>query len=269
MRRRLCSGATLLLLALALRPAAAADGTPEPHGAKVWVGHYAEYEEFLKTAPFVRLEEIGEGVTKPLRGFFSPGGLAASAVVKPLPPRRQKGYWESYKSEIAAYEVDRLLGLDMVPVTVERRVDGRGASAQLWVKGCKLLRDLDDEGYTPGQPVKWAKEVCRQRVFDCLIANIDRNAGNILVDDDWDIILIDHSRAFAMNSRPFEDDITRLDRALYERLKALDEATLLERLKPWVFGKGQVRDLLKRRDRIVKRLDKLAAERGEAQVFPF
>ena len=46
----------------------------------------------------------------PDQAFFTPGGLAESAVVKILPPKLHKGYWESYKSEIAAYELDRLLG---------------------------------------------------------------------------------------------------------------------------------------------------------------
>jgi len=236
-------------------------------GAKVWVGRHADFEEYLRVAPIEKLEEVGMGVTNPFRAFFAPGGLAASAVVKPLVPRRQKGYWESYKSEIAAYELDRLLGLDMVPVTVERRVDGQRASVQLWVRGCKLLKGA--EGEKPALPLKWAREVCRQRVFDCLTANIDRNAGNILIDDAWNMILIDHSRAFAQDEMPFEKEITRLDRELYERLKALDEATLTERLEPWVFGGGSVRAILKRRDRIVTRLETLARERGEAAVFPF
>jgi len=56
---------------------------------------------------------------------------------------------------------------------------------------------------------------------------------------------------------------------MFERLKRLDESVLLDRLKPWVFGKGTVRDLLKRRDAIVQRLEGLARERGEAAVFPF
>jgi hypothetical protein len=254
-------------LALAASPVSPQEAKEPESGAKVWVGHYTEYEQYLRTAPIERLEDVPVGVTKPKRAFFAPGGLAESAAVKELPPHRQNGYWESYKSEIAAYELDRLLGLDMVPPTVERRIEGRRSSLQLWVRQCRLLNDVKEQ--KPDQPVEWAKQVCRQRVFDCLIANIDRNGGNVLVDDRWNLILIDHSRAFATNDMPFEKEITRLDKEFFARLEALDEPTLTTRLGPWVFGKGSIRDLLKRRDKIVQRLENLAKERGEAVVFPF
>jgi hypothetical protein len=241
---------------------------PSTPGAKIWVGRHAEFEECLRTTPIERMEKVGEGVTDPDRAFFAAGAVARCALVKVLPPGRQSGYWESYQSEIAAYELDRLLGLDMVPVTVERQVDGKGASAQLWLDGCRLLKSASNE--TPRRPREWGRQVCRQRIFDALIANIDRTAENILIDDQWNLILIDHSRAFARNETPFLDEITQTDRELYEALKALDEATVMERLKPLLFfGEKSVRELLERRDRIVERLDSLIEDRGEAAVLPF
>ena len=81
----------------------------------------------------------------------------------------------------------------MVPPTVERRVGPDRASVQLWVEKSKLLKEVD-QAQCPRQ-TEWAKQVCRQRVFDNLVANIDRNAGNMLVDGEWNIILIDHSRS--------------------------------------------------------------------------
>jgi hypothetical protein len=236
-------------------------------GAKVWVGRYAEFEEYLRTAPIERVTSVPVGVTKPKRAYFAPGGLAGSVVVKHLPMGQRQGFWEAYKSEIAAYELDRLLGLDMVPVTVERRVEGDLASIQLWVQGCKPLKDVDQSACP--RPMEWAKQVCRQRVFDNLIANIDRNAGNILVDGEWNLVLIDHSRAFASDKMPLEKEMTRLDRAFFERLRALDEPTLMKALRPWVLGDGNVRGILKRRDKIVARLEQLASEKGEALVLPF
>jgi len=240
---------------------------PAAVGAKIWLGRHVEFEDFIRTAKIDRVDKVPIGVTKPERGFFAPGGLAASAAVKHLPMGQRAGFWEAYKSEIAAYQVDRLLGLDMVPPTVERRVGSDLASVQLWVEGCKHVKDVDQSSCP--RPIDWAKQVCRQRIFDNLIANIDRNAGNLLVDGEWNLVLIDHSRAFAADRMPFEKEMTRVDRAFFEKLKALDEAGLMNAVRPWVLGDGPVRGILKRRDKIVALIEKLARERGEAAVFPF
>jgi hypothetical protein len=256
------------ILCLALTCVSLAQEAVEPAaGARIWVGRHAEVAAYLREAPIERLEEVGQGVTNPLRAFFTPGGLAASALVKPLPPRHRSGYWESYRSEIAAYELDRLLGLDMVPVTVERRVEGDLVSIQVWLEGTRLLSEAGDA--VPPRPRHWARQVCRQRIFDALSANIDRNAQNILIDGEWNLILIDHSRAFAKNELPFLEQIIQADREIFAALKALDEAGLNEHVKPWLFGKGAVKDLLERRNRIVERLEDLIEQRGESAVFPF
>jgi hypothetical protein len=237
-------------------------------GSKVWLGRYGEFEEYLKTAGIGETADIPVGVTKPKRAFFTPpGGIAGSAALKYLPAGIKSGYWESYKSEIAAYKLDRILGMDMVPPTIERRVGSELASLQLWIERCRLLKDLD-QSKAP-RPLDWAKQVCRQRTFDNLIANIDRNAGNLLVDEEWNLVLIDHSRAFANSQMPFMKQMTRIDREFFEKLKALDEATLMRELKPWLLTGGSVRDILKRRDKIVAQFERLAREKGETAVFPF
>jgi hypothetical protein len=192
-------------------------------GAKTWIGRYAEIEECLGKAPIEREADLPIGVTKSSRVFFAPGSPAASATAKHLPMGRRGGFWEAYQSEIAAYELDRLLGLDMVPPTVERRVGTDLASVQL----------------------------------------------HILVDGEWNMVLIDHSRAFASDRMPFEKEMTRVDRVLFERLKALDEASVMKQVRPWLMSDGQARDILERRDKIVTRFEQAARKRGAAAVFPF
>ncbi len=269
MTRLTLAAAALIALAgdaSAQNPSAIAAPAQAPAASsKVRIGHYAEYEEYLRTAPIERLTDVPVGVTHPRRAYFAAGGLARSAAVKDIPPGVRGGFWDSYKSEIAAYELDRLLGLDMVPPTVERRVGHVLVSVQLWVEGCRGIRDVDQNA--PHDPVAWSRENYRQRVFDDLIANVDDNAGNILVDPLWNMVLIDHSRCFFSDVMPFEKQMTHIDRPLFEKLKALDEASVAARLKPWVLSGSTLRQLLRRRDRIVAHFEARARELGEDRVF--
>src|SRR5687767_3499721 len=72
--------------------------------AKIWLGRAAEMEAFLKTAEIVDLQDIPIGVTKPRKAKLAPGGLVDAMTWKPIRPGMYNGFWESYKSEIAAYE---------------------------------------------------------------------------------------------------------------------------------------------------------------------
>jgi len=119
----------------------------------------------------------------------------------------------------------------------------------------------------PTTPPPGNRDIYRQRVFDDLIANIDENAGNLLVDPLWNMILVDHSRWFFSGTMPFEKQQNRIDRPLFDRLKALDEATAMGRLKPWVLSGSTVRQLLKRPDKIVAHFEARVREPGEDNVF--
>ena len=174
-------------------PTAAAQAQAAPaESAKIWQGRNAEFEEFIRQTPFEKITDVPIGVTRPKRGYFPPGGLVESAAWKILPPGRPNGYWESYKSEIAAYELDKLLGMDMIPPTVEKRVKGELGAAIQWVKPVRPWKEVE---HLP-KPDKWNRQAVRMKMFDNFIHNPDRNAGNLIVDDDWNLYLIDHSRAF-------------------------------------------------------------------------
>ena len=243
-------------------PAAASAPAAKSTGSKIWIGHEREIEEYIKTAPIDHVAHVPVGVTRPLHAFFSAGGPAAGIVFKPLAPGRREGYFESYKSEIAAYVLDQLLGLGMVPPTVEREYQRELGSAQLWVESCKLLKQVDPN--TSKDITAWNRQVYRQRIWDNLTGNIDRNAGNLLVDPEFNLILIDHSRAFTSTMQmPFP--MTRIDRDLFERLKTLPEQDIKTRLSGLLFdGPGA---LLKRRTYIVKHFEQLIAKQGEGAVL--
>jgi len=268
MLRRALAGAAVLIVVVIALPHAQQAAAPAPAaaqagpGSKVWLGHEAEYEEFLRTAKIAKSSEVKVGVTHPHHCFFESGGLATGAVFKPLQPGRQSGFFESYRSEIAAYELDKILGLGMVPPTVERRYSGQTGSLQLWVENVVYMRDRDPNNAP--DTVAWNRQVYRWRVWDNLIANIERNQGNLLLDPEWNLILIDHSRAFT-NEQKMPFAMLKIDRELYQKLKTLDEPMLKEKLGKLLFdGPGP---LLERRDKIVKHFDELIGKYGEAGVF--
>jgi hypothetical protein len=131
-----------------------------------WADRQEAVEQWLREAPVERTEQIPIGVTKPSRIFFGGDGPARSAAWKPLMPGIYKGFWESYKSEIAAYELDKMLGLDMVPPSVERTIRGSRGAVVMWVEGVKAW-DTKKPGRRP-DPVAWTREVVRMKMFDQL-----------------------------------------------------------------------------------------------------
>jgi len=262
--KKMPAARTVLLVVFALvfgRPGPSAQ-TPAPTNAKVWLERPADYEAYLKSAEVVKLEDLKVGVTKPRKAELAPGGLAAAFAWKALRPGRYEGYWESYKSEIAAYELDKLLHLGMVPPTVERKVKGELGAAVLWISPTSSFKDL---GGVPGlQGVKgppaaqipsWTIQLTKAKMFDNLIANIDPNLGNWLVDPAWNIVLIDHTRAFTA-SKDLYHKLVAVDAELWDKMKALDEPALTTALGEWI-GKGEIKAILQRRDKMQAVIDKL------------
>jgi hypothetical protein len=241
--------------------AAGQQDKPSAICSKVWVGQETELETYMRTAEIDRIEAVPIGVTKPKRAFFKPGGPIESAAWKPLRPGIRGGFYESYKAEIAAYELDKLLGLGMVPPYVERRIDGDLGALSLWVENVTAWKIA--EPVRGSDPDAWNREISRMKLFDRLIGNIDRNQGNLLFDSEFHLILIDHSRALTTTKDMSKiTKLTSVDRALWEKILALDEPKLMAALEPWL-RKNEIKAILARRDRIKKEIDELVATRGE------
>jgi len=213
-------------------------------GAKIWVGRYQEIEEYLRTAECVSMS--GADPRKAVRCTLRPGGPFPRMAWRSLPPGIYKGFWESYKTEIAAYEIDKLLKLDMVPPSVERQLQGVEGAAQLWVEGASGV----EGGDPPGQPqrVYWENQLVRMAMFDNLIGNRERNLGNMLRDAEWNVILLDHSRAFGVGTElPYK--MRRIDAAFLARIESLTRPQLDAALRGWI-GEPEIQAILDRRDRM-------------------
>jgi len=258
-------GAAIIVLS-GIAGVAAPQAPGEEASAKVWLGRAAEYEDFLKNAAVARMENIPVGVTKPVRCYFAPGSLVESMAFKSIKPGRQTGFWESYKSEMAAYELDKLLDLQMIPPTVEKRVKNDLGAAILWVAPVRSFKQMGGPPTPPPEHFdSWNRQMAKAKMFDNLINNKDPNLGNWLVDPAWNLILIDHSRAFAPG-KDMVHKMNRIEKGLWERMLALEAASLKPALDPFL-DSSQIKDILERRDRMKKDIDKMVAERGEANVF--
>ena len=230
--------------------------------ARTWVGRASEMEAHLRTATVERIEDIGTGVTHPRRAHLKEITPFDSFAWKVLPPGRRGGYWESYKSEIAAYELDKLLDMNVIPPAVERTIDGETGAAVMWLASPRSVKQSG--GQVPSAPV-WGRSIRTMKMFDDLIANIDRNAGNILIGAPGELILIDHSRAFGTDKK-LVNPLERVDAAVWARMRALDHQQLTQTLGRWIDG-DQIQALLDRRDAMIKAVDKLVARKGRAAVI--
>ena len=251
----------------ALRPQAAAATPPAVPTAD------ADIERFLLKANVLRTRTTGKGITNSLRATLSDGVLTHDAHIQTIDESKREfrgdqgvefNFRDSWTFNVAAYKIDRLLGLKFVPVTVERRWRTNLGSFTWWIddvmmeEADRLKRKLQSP-----DPQGWNEEMQLLRLFDQLIANTDRNLGNLIITKDWNIWAIDHTRAFRVHGTlKTPANIARCDRQIFERLKALDRAALrrevAEHLQTW-----EIDGLLKRRDAIVALIEK----KGPAGLF--
>jgi hypothetical protein len=253
------------LLGLLVSGLAAAPVQPQPiaaASARTWLGNESRIESQLKTAQVTRMEDIGTGVTKPRRAYLTPASPVDSLVWKVLPPGMRGGYWESYKAEIAAYELDKLLGLHMVPPAVERTIDRDTGAAIMWLDNVRSVKQTG--GVVPSGEI-WGKAIRRMILFDDLIGNPDRNAGNILIGQPGELILIDHSRAF-ISDKKLQRTLERVDAELWDRITALTPEDVTRALGAWIDRKASDA-MIERRRRMMAEVDKLIKKRGRALVI--
>jgi hypothetical protein len=238
----------------------------------------AQKERFLLDATIVSRRGEPRGGTGTDRALLALDGLEHEAHVQEV-----EGYdlkvevtggseidlRDSWRYNVAAYRLDRLLGLGMVPVTVERRDSLKEGSFTWWVDDYLMdEKTRVKRKASSTDAAAWEGQLQAVRIFDQLIYNSGRDGGNLLIDGDWRIWIMEHSRAF----KPFEKLKAprslgeRCPRALLAALRRLDRPAI-ERAMVGILDGRQVDGLLARRDAIVRHFDERIATSGEAVVL--
>ena len=165
---------------------------PRPHprlvGTRPGMMSTEELQELLEQGEILeqQQDETGRTIVS-----VSNGRRTVSAIHE---KRTARGFYPS----VAAYRLDRLLELDMVPVTVVRKVRGADGSLQFLADKRSDEKNRSASGRGVGASCSLPDQWSAMYVFDVLIYNEGRTMQRMLYDPaSWRLMLSEHGRAFA------------------------------------------------------------------------
>jgi hypothetical protein len=278
--------AALLAIVVALSPTGAGSedaAVVEAEVTRRWLGPDGdplpfqtddEVLEFLRTAEVVGRRTVEAGINRFPRFDLERDGVRARAIFRTVdhelrrtrrPDGRYYVRWvDHYTGECAAYELARALGLGFVPPTVIRRFGTQRGSLQIWIEGA---RDEGAPDFQPPRPLAWVKQQWDLALFDNLILNVDRNAGNFLAGPDYRLWVYDHGRAFQPKPELLAPEKLRLvNRTVWDRLQSMSDEALKDVVREYL-APDQLIALVERRALLIEHVQTLADERGEEGVF--
>ena len=202
----------------------------------------ATLEDLLATGDIVATTEDDTG-----RTFveISKGGQSVSALFARSP--RRKGL----EPEIAAYRLDRLLGADIVPVTVGREVDGRRGTLQFLAARTRDEAYRSQSGQGSGAWCPLQRQWNSLYIFDVLVNNNGRTPVTMVYNTgNWSVMSMGHDQAFGTRvTRPgyLQEQVLNITTSWQDALRALTDERLNEALVD-VLSKRQIAAIGKRRD---------------------
>ncbi len=262
----------------------AADDSPAPYLTYTFLGADKkplpfksddEILEFLKTADVVESRNTSTGITDTKELTLEKNGVRMHAVFRTVDLEKPVGgiqpggdplFRDSYIMEPAAYALSRYLGIPYVPPAALRTIDNRNGSVQLWIENAMDEEKREKTGASSPDPFRWSHYIHTMHVWDNLVCNTDRNSGNVLIDPSWNVWYIDHTRAFWRHHDLIDQKhIQRIERHLWERIQAMNEAEVRPKLSPFL-RKEEIDALFKRRQALIHYVQRLISQKGEKNV---
>jgi hypothetical protein len=239
-----------------------------------------EAVEFLQTAKVLGRPEKFDSVaiTDPLRVTLTDGTRTLRAIFKDEDTNHMvfhfadgkvlTGVKDSYRHEIAAYELDVLLGLGIVPPCVKRPIRRDTGSLCLWVENAMTEAVRQRKKIRPPDLDDWNGQMFTIRLFHQLTWDPDyNNISNTLVDANFKLYKVDSSMAFRTDPKlRNEKALTRFSKSVLASLEALERSEVEARLGPWL-NRKQLDALWARRARLLELAREQIALRGEVAVL--
>jgi hypothetical protein len=236
----------------------------------------AEMEEFLRLGIVGAQKNIPKGVTLPRRATLEYKGIKHDAAIQTIDISKASyetthgtefNFRDTWRYNVAGYELAKILELNMVPPYVERSVGRQAASLSWWVDDAMMELDRKHRKLEAPDVEAWNKQMYAVRVWHELIYDTDPNLTNLLITKDWQIWIIDFTRAFRLYKELRDPkNLVQCDRKLLAKLRTLDREVLRERLSRWL-TKPEIDGLVARAGKIAGFFDKEAAAKGEGVVL--
>jgi hypothetical protein len=227
-----------------------------------------EIENFLKTSTPQVVIHGAAGRTDPWKVKLVSNGIVRWAQFKYINRPRPEPIPDSFEYELAAYELNKYLGLDFVPPAVRRTIKDTLGSLQMFVENAIRESDRKRGNFLIGDPEAFSRAMADLKVFENLVYDACGNEKDTLIQKETGKInRVDFSEAFAPEDGTIPGcDIVRCSGRLYQTLCNWDRGKVAILLAPYL-NEEEIRALHARQGSIVRMIQKQIEKQGESAVL--
>lgn len=175
---------------------------------------------------------------------------------------------DSYRYDIAAYELSKLLSIEWIPPVVEREIDGRKGTLQIYLENGIREKDRKRKKIEPPDAGAFANAMEELKVFENLAYDECYNFDDTYIQtEDWRVWRVDFSEAFAPVPELLPGcPLTACSKKLYQGLNEFDEEAARAALSRYL-NNEEIEACLIRRKLILEKIEALIAEKGSEKVL--